>query len=50
MKVKEIMTKEVKFIDPNLTIKEAARQMREKDIGALPVGENDRAYRSDHRS
>ncbi len=42
MKVKEIMTREVKYIDPNSTVKEAARQMREKDVGALPVGENDR--------
>ncbi|HUX79778.1 MAG TPA: CBS domain-containing protein, partial [Alphaproteobacteria bacterium] len=42
MKVKEIMTKEVKFIDPNLSIKEAARLMKERDLGALPVGENDK--------
>ena len=41
MQVKDIMTKEVKYIAPNLTLKEAAGIMREKDIGALPVGEND---------
>jgi CBS domain-containing protein len=42
MQVKEIMTREVKFIDPKSNIKEAARHMREKDVGVLPVGENDR--------
>lgn len=41
MKIKDIMTKEVKYIDPNTTIKEAAHIMRDKDIGALPVGEKD---------
>lgn len=41
MKIKEIMTKEVKYIDPNTTLKEAAHIMRDKDIGSLPVGEND---------
>lgn len=42
MKIKDIMTRDVKFISPNLTIMEAANVMREKDIGALPVGENDK--------
>lgn len=41
MKIKEIMTRDVKFISPNLTIMEAADIMRQKDIGALPVGEKD---------
>lgn len=41
MKIKDIMTKEVKFIEPTVTLKEAANIMREKNIGALPVGEND---------
>ena len=42
MKIKEIMTRDVKYISPNLTIMEAADIMRQKDIGALPVGENDK--------
>lgn len=42
MQVKDIMTKSVKYIDPSLTLTETAKIMLEKDIGALPVGENDR--------
>ena len=42
MQIKEIMSKDVKFVDPNTTIQEAAKIMREKDIGSLPIGENDR--------
>ncbi|OJW51071.1 MAG: hypothetical protein BGO67_12120 [Alphaproteobacteria bacterium 41-28] len=42
MKVKEIMTKEVKMIGPNLPIKEAARLMRDNDIGIVLVEEDDR--------
>ncbi|EKE09165.1 MAG: CBS protein [uncultured bacterium] len=42
MKVKEIMSKNVKLIHPHAHIAEAAKLMREKDIGMIPVGENDR--------
>lgn len=42
MQVKEIMTKTVKYIDPNTALNDAAQIMLNKDIGALPVGENDR--------
>ncbi len=42
MQVQEIMTTMVEIIDPNTTIRDAARKMREENIGALPVGENDR--------
>jgi len=42
MQVREVMTPEVKYINPDITLKEAATQMRQDDIGALPVGENDR--------
>lgn len=42
MRVKDIMTTDVKFIHPTTKIQEAAQIMRDKDIGALPVGENDR--------
>jgi len=42
MRVKDIMTPNVKYINPELSLKEAAEQMKSLDIGALPVAENDR--------
>src|SRR5262245_26198296 len=42
MQVSEVMTPGVQFIHPEQTISEAARIMAESDIGALPVGENNR--------
>ena len=42
MKIAEIMTRDPDVIDPNSTIREAAKRMREDKVGALPVGENDR--------
>jgi CBS domain-containing protein len=42
MKIKEIMKKKVKLIQPDTTLREAAEFMKELDCGYLPVGENDR--------
>ena len=42
MKVREAMTREVEIIDPNAAVGDAARRMRDDNVGALPVGENDR--------
>lgn len=42
MQIQEIMTRQVDIVDPNTTIRDAARMMRADNIGALPVGENDR--------
>jgi CBS domain-containing protein len=42
MQVQEIMTREVDVIGPNATVRDAACRMRDENIGALPVGENDR--------
>jgi CBS domain-containing protein len=42
MKVREAMTRDVRLVKPDQTIREAARLMSELDIGALPVEENDR--------
>jgi CBS domain-containing protein len=42
MKVKDIMTKEVEIVHPNDSFKEAARKMRVRDIGFLPVCDGDR--------
>jgi CBS domain-containing protein len=41
-KLSEIMSRDVKVISPEATIREAAQRMREGDFGLLPVGENDR--------
>ncbi len=42
MKVSKIMTRDVRLLSPNNTIREAASLMAEIDAGALPVGEDDR--------
>ena len=42
MKVKEAMHTGVQWVAPNTKVAELAKLMREHDIGALPVGENDR--------
>ncbi len=42
MKVHTAMTPDVCLAAPGQTLREAARMMAERDIGALPVGENDR--------
>jgi CBS domain-containing protein len=42
MKISEIMTRNPDLIDPNASIRDAAKLMKNDDIGALPVGENDR--------
>ena len=42
MKVRDAMHKGVQWVDPETKVPELARRMREHDIGALPMGENDR--------
>jgi CBS domain-containing protein len=42
MLVKEAMSRDVKTVAPDQQIQEAARIMLDMDVGALPVGENDR--------
>jgi CBS domain-containing protein len=42
MKIKEIMTREVEVIHTGDTLKDAAQKMRIRDIGFLPVCEDDR--------
>jgi CBS domain-containing protein len=42
MKVREAMTGDVRLAAPDRTIREAAEMMVNQDIGALPVGENNR--------
>ena len=40
--VADIMRRDVHLASPDDTVQQAARQMREEDTGALPVGEGDR--------
>jgi CBS domain-containing protein len=42
MKVKDVMHKGVEWVGPNTPITELAKLMREHDVGAIPIGENDR--------
>jgi CBS domain-containing protein len=42
MQVSDAMTNDVKIASPSQTIRDAARLMAQLDVGALPVGENDR--------
>jgi CBS domain-containing protein len=42
MKVKDVMHKGAEWIAPQTALADVARRMRDLDIGAIPVGENDR--------
>src|SRR2546428_8730951 len=42
MQVKEIMTAGPQVIGPEIALAEAARKMKELDVGSLPVCENNR--------
>jgi CBS domain-containing protein len=42
MKVKEAMHKGVDWVGPDTPVNELAKLMRQHDIGAIPIGENDR--------
>jgi CBS domain-containing protein len=41
MKVKDAMHKGVDWVSPDTPVTEIAKLMREHDIGAIPIGEND---------
>ena len=42
MKVKDAMHRGVEWVGPDTPIAEIAKLMRERDIGAIPIGDNDR--------
>ena len=42
MIVREAMTSKTELATPDMTLRDAARLMRDCDVGSLPVGENDR--------
>lgn len=42
MEIRDVMTPSVQVVGPDITFREAARLMREHDIGSLPVHRDDR--------
>jgi CBS domain-containing protein len=40
--LKDLMSRDVKVISPDMTIVDAAKKMRDGDFGMVPVGEDDR--------
>ncbi|HEY2530610.1 MAG TPA: CBS domain-containing protein [Xanthobacteraceae bacterium] len=42
MKVKDVMHKGVDWVSPDTPVPELAKLMRDRDVGAIPIGENDR--------
>jgi CBS domain-containing protein len=42
MKIKDAMHKNVEWVQPTTTVAALAKRMRDLDIGAIPIGENDR--------
>jgi CBS domain-containing protein len=42
MLVRDIMTRDVRLLAPRDTVQDAARQMRDDNIGSLPVADGDR--------
>jgi CBS domain-containing protein len=42
MKVKDAMHKGVDWVGPDTPVSELAKLMRDHDVGAIPIGENDR--------
>ena len=40
--LKDLMSRDVQVISPDMSIQDAARKMRDGDFGMMPVGENDR--------
>lgn len=42
MKVKQVMHKGVSWVTPETSVAKVAKEMKRKDVGAIPVGKNDR--------
>jgi len=42
MQIKDIMTRQVDLVEPDLPIADAARLMKQQEIGALPIGQGDK--------
>lgn len=41
MKVRDIMSTDVSFVDPSAKLADIARMMKEKDVGSIPVVQNE---------
>ena len=42
MQIKDVMTQNCDWIAPETTLSEAAQMMKDKDVGFLPIGQNDK--------
>jgi CBS domain-containing protein len=42
MKVKDVMHKGVEWVGPETPVAELAKLMKSKDVGSIPIGENDK--------
>lgn len=42
MKVSELMSRDVELVSPGDSVQDAARRMKDGDVGALPVGDADK--------
>ena len=42
MKIKDVMHKGVDWVSPDTPVTELVKLMRDHDVGAIPIGENDR--------
>lgn len=42
MKLKDVMTRDVETMEPDVTLREAAQRMKALNVGSLPICENDR--------
>ena len=42
MLVKDAMTSKAEWVSPSISVREIAQKMKAKNIGCMPVGENDR--------
>lgn len=42
MHVRDIMSKHVTWVGPEMPLREAAKKMRDDDVGCLPVGKDDK--------
>ncbi len=42
MQIKDVMTPQCDWIAPDANLQQAAQMMKDKDIGFIPVGENDK--------
>ena len=40
--LKDLMSRDVKVVSPGMSIRDAAKEMRDGDFGMMPVGEDDR--------